>query len=58
MKIKLLKSYGFANPGDILDISLGVAEQLILRGVAEPVKESKRGGKDDTNKVFFAPPKS
>jgi len=57
MKIKLLKPYGFSNPGDLLDINLGVAEQLIQRGVAELVKESKRGGKDDTNKTFFAPPK-
>lgn len=56
MKIKLIKSYGLANAGEILDCTAGVAEQLIKREIAVPLNE-ERGGKNDTNKAFTKPPR-
>ena len=39
MKIKLIKPYGFANPGDMLDVPAGVAQLLIQRKIAEVYEE-------------------
>lgn len=57
MKIKLLKSYGLSDAGEIMDFNRGVAEQLILRGIAQEIRDEKRGGPEDTNKRFTKPPK-
>lgn len=40
-----------------MDVNVGVAEQLILRGIAQAITEEKRGGPNDTNKRFMKPPK-
>lgn len=56
MKIKLIKSWGLADAGEVLDCTVGVAEQLIKREIAVPLND-ERGGKNDTNKAFTKPPK-
>jgi hypothetical protein len=56
MKIKLIKSYGLADAGEVLEVTAGVAELLIKREIAVAMAE-QRGGKNDTNKMFTKPPK-
>lgn len=41
MKIKLIKAWGMAAPGEILDPPPGVAALLIERGIAQRVDEQK-----------------
>ena len=57
MKIKLVKSWGLLDAGEILIVGAGVGEQLVQRGRAIELRDEKRGGPNDTNKVFLKPPK-
>lgn len=41
MKIKFVKAYGLAIPGDVKEVRWTVAELLIRRGVAEEVADDK-----------------
>lgn len=55
MKIKLIKAWGMAAPGEVIDPPPGVAALLIERGIAERVEE-KQGFTDRWNKRESRPP--
>lgn len=56
MKIKLVKAWGMAAPGEVIDPPPGVAVLLIERGIAERVEEQKQGFTDRWNKREARPP--
>ena len=55
MKIELVKPWGFAAPGQVIDPAPGVAQLLIQRGIAKLVEE-KQGFTDRWNKREAKPP--
>lgn len=58
MKIKMLKPWGFSNPGDVIDPPRGVAIELIKAGRAVEVKdEEEKGVVDRWHKRVAKPPK-
>ena len=58
MKIKMLKPWGFSNPGDVIDPPYGVAIELIKAGRAVEVKEEEeKGVVDRWHKRVAKPPK-
>jgi len=58
MKIKLLKPYGMASVGDILNPPPGVAHLLIHRGIAEIYNGDEEGNRGAWNKRIAYPPTS
>lgn len=57
MKIKMLRPWGLANVGDLLDPPIGVALELIARKVAEAVTDVQpKPGPAGWNKQFTKPP--
>lgn len=58
MKIKLLKSWGLANVGDVLNPPPGVAQLLIQRGIAELYDGEEAGYRGAWNKRVAYPPTS
>ena len=55
MRIELVKPWGFAAPGQVIDPAPGVAQLLIERGIAKPVEE-KQAFSDRWNKRESRPP--
>jgi len=55
MKIKLLKPWGKANPGDIINPPPGVAQLLIERGIAELYEGEEQGFAGKWNKRIAYP---
>jgi len=55
VKIKLVKAWGMAAPGEVIDPPPGVAALLIERGIAERVEE-KQSFTDRWNKREARPP--
>jgi hypothetical protein len=55
MKIKLLKSWGLANPGDVINPPPGVAQLLIERGIAELYEGEEQGFAGKWNKRIAYP---
>ncbi len=58
MKIKLLKPWGMASTGDILNPPPGVAHLLIQRGIAEAYEGDEAGNRGAWNKRIAYPPTS
>lgn len=54
VRIRLIKAWGYAAPGAILEPPPGVAALLIERGIAEPVIEDSTA--DRWNKRMTRPP--
>lgn len=57
MKIELIKAWGYAAPGEVIDPPPGVAALLIERGIAKPV-DDKQGISDRWNKRESRPPQT
>lgn len=57
MKIELIKAWGYAAPGEVIDPPPGVAALLIERGIAKPVEQDKQGFSDRWNKRESRPPR-
>lgn len=55
MKIKLLKPWGMANPGDVINPPPGVAHLLIERGIAELYEGDEQGFAGRWNKRVAYP---
>ena len=55
MRIELVKPWGFAAPGQVIDPAPGVAQLLIQRGIAK-LAEEKQGFTDRWNKREQRPP--
>ena len=58
MKIKLIRAYGMASVGDILNPPPGVAHLLIQRGIAEIYNGDEEGNRGAWNKRIAYPPTS
>ena len=56
MKIELIKAWGYAAPGEVIDPPPGVAALLIERGIAKLV-EDKQSISDRWNKRESRPPR-
>lgn len=56
VRIRLIKAWGYAAPGAIIDPPPGVAALLIERGIAERVEDQKQGFTDRWNKRETRPP--
>jgi hypothetical protein len=55
MKIELIKAWGYAAPGEVIDPPPGVAALLIERGIAKPAQD-KQGLSDRWHKRQTQPP--
>jgi len=55
VKIELIKAWGYAAPGEVIDPPPGVAALLIERGIAKAVEE-KQAFSDRWNKRESRPP--
>lgn len=55
MRLILLKPYGMSPAGALLDVGLGVAEQLLARGIAKQEEELKAVAKPPENKSMASP---
>lgn len=55
MKIELIKAWGYAAPGEVIDPPPGVAALLIERGIAKPVDDKQIS--DRWNKRESRPPR-
>ena len=56
MKIRMLKAYGLASPGQIIDPAPGVALLLIQRGIAEKYEGDEMPLHQRWNKKLSRPP--
>ena len=56
MKIRMLKAYGLASPGQIIDPAPGVALLLIQRGIAERYEGDELPLRVRWNKKLSQPP--
>ena len=56
MKIRMLKAYGLASPGQIIDPAPGVALLLIQRGIAEKYEGDELPLRERWNKKLNRPP--